>query len=85
MNFLDTERLIDEVKKRKAIWDNSTEDYKNKKLKNEQWFEICNVFHNDFGNKTEKEKIVIGNTLNKLLSASLLLLFVVYISNWNLS
>jgi hypothetical protein len=33
MDDLDTERFIDEVKKRKAIWDSSSEEYKNINLK----------------------------------------------------
>jgi hypothetical protein len=42
--WLGTERFIDEVKKRKAIFDSSLEEYKNINPKKSQWIEVCTVF-----------------------------------------
>jgi hypothetical protein len=45
MDDLDTERFIDEVKKRKAIWDSSLEEHKNRNPKKRQWIEVCTLFY----------------------------------------
>lgn len=48
MDDLDTEQFIEEVKKRTAIWDSSSDDYKNRDLKKNQWAEVCMVLYPDF-------------------------------------
>uniref|UniRef100_A0A1Q3EVY2 Putative alcohol dehydrogenase transcription factor myb/sant-like protein n=1 Tax=Culex tarsalis TaxID=7177 RepID=A0A1Q3EVY2_CULTA len=48
MEDLDTEQFIEEVRKRTAIWDSSSDDYKNRDLKKNQWAEVCMVLYPDF-------------------------------------
>lgn len=48
MDDLDTEQFIEEVRKRTAIWDSSSDDYKNRDLKKNQWAEVCMVLYPDF-------------------------------------
>jgi hypothetical protein len=78
MNDLDTERFIDEVKKRKAIWDTSSEGYKNINLKKSQWMEVCVVFYPDFEGLDAKEKANIGKF-------KLLLLFIIDVTHYYLA
>jgi hypothetical protein len=33
------------VKKRKVIWDSSSEEYKNRNPRKSQWIEVCTVFY----------------------------------------
>lgn len=40
----DTELFIDEVEKRRAIWDFESEDYKNRVLKRSAWVELVDLF-----------------------------------------
>jgi hypothetical protein len=44
MDDLDTERFIDEVKKRKEILFSSSEEYKNRNPNKSQWIEILLYF-----------------------------------------
>lgn len=52
-----TEILIDAVKERKALWDTSSEDYKDTNLKKKQWFEICGLLYPNFDKMDMKDKI----------------------------
>lgn len=54
----DTELFIDEVQKRKCIWDMESEDYKNRVLKRSAWQEIVDVFAKEEDNM--EEKTVLG-------------------------
>lgn len=56
MEEKNTELLIDEVKKREAIWNTSSETYKNRILKKNQWSELCSMFSTNFEDQTPKEK-----------------------------
>ncbi|XP_071043110.1 uncharacterized protein [Parasteatoda tepidariorum] len=64
----DTELFIDEVEKRRCIWDTECPDYKNRVLKKSAWQEIVDVFAEK--NMTKEEKTLLdiffsGNTLQK--------------------
>ncbi|KAG8326032.1 hypothetical protein J6590_051363 [Homalodisca vitripennis] len=41
MEGINTELLMDEVKKREAIWNSSSETYKDRVLKKNQWSQLC--------------------------------------------
>jgi hypothetical protein len=56
MEGLNTEMFIDEVKKREAIWNSSSETYKDRILKKNQWSELCSLFCPNFDEQTPKEK-----------------------------
>ena len=60
MDDLDVERLIDEVRKKKSIWDTSTEEYKNRNVKKIEWNELCTVFYPNFDELGAKERANIG-------------------------
>ncbi|KAG8304569.1 hypothetical protein J6590_090759 [Homalodisca vitripennis] len=56
MEGINTELLIDEVKKREAIWNSSSETYKDRVLKKNQWSQLCSIFCSNFEDQTPKEK-----------------------------
>jgi hypothetical protein len=56
MEDFNTEMFIDEVKKREAIWNSSSETYKDRILKKNQWSELCSLFCPSFDDQTPKEK-----------------------------
>lgn len=53
------EDLIEEVKKRPALWDNSLPESKNRSIKYRAWGDICSALLEHFSQKTilEKENI----------------------------
>lgn len=54
----DTELFIDEVEKRRCIWDMECEEYKNRALKKSAWQEIVEIFSEQ--NSTTEMKIALG-------------------------
>lgn len=54
----DTELFIDEVEKRRCIWDMECPDYKNRDLKKSAWQEIVDVFAEE--NMTKEQKTLVG-------------------------
>ncbi|GJQ85140.1 hypothetical protein Trydic_g9084 [Trypoxylus dichotomus] len=57
---LDTEALINEVKKYPILWNSSLFVYKDHNKKMEVWMNICKTFDKDFELKSEQEKQIIG-------------------------
>ncbi|KAG8240624.1 hypothetical protein J6590_105149 [Homalodisca vitripennis] len=59
----DTELFIDEVEKRRAIWDFESEDYKNRVLKRSAWVELVDLFFEK--DATVEQKKIYGASLRK--------------------
>ncbi|VVC36904.1 BESS motif,MADF domain [Cinara cedri] len=59
----DAEKLIQEVKCRKAIWDMSSDEYSDQDLKRRQWEEITNIMCEK--NLSENEKNIFGKSLQR--------------------
>ncbi|KAG8264264.1 hypothetical protein J6590_014551 [Homalodisca vitripennis] len=59
----DTELFIDEVEKRRAIWDFESEDYKNRVLKRLAWVELVDLFFEK--DATVEQKKIYGASLQK--------------------
>jgi hypothetical protein len=57
---VDTELLIEAVKKFKEIWDMKCELYRDKNVKRAAWMKICEIFESSFEEKSPKEKEEIG-------------------------
>lgn len=55
----DVELFIDEVEKRKCIWDMECADYKNRALKKSAWQELVDMFAGE--NSTLEQKTALGN------------------------
>lgn len=66
MDDLDTEQFIEEVKKRTAIWDSSSDDYKNRDLKKNQWAEVCMVLYPDFLGLDANDRLRTGTWTDPL-------------------
>ncbi|XP_045762051.1 uncharacterized protein LOC123865210 [Maniola jurtina] len=52
----DTDMFIEEIRNLPCIWDQRTEEYSNRILKNKAWETLCMKFYEDFDNKETKEK-----------------------------
>ncbi|XP_064101828.1 uncharacterized protein LOC135212388 [Macrobrachium nipponense] len=59
-DYLDIELLIGEVERRPVLWDNSSEDYKDKDKKAQAWAEVCQVLIEGYEERDATEKINIG-------------------------
>ncbi|KAG8325233.1 hypothetical protein J6590_073030 [Homalodisca vitripennis] len=57
----DTESFIDEIEKRRALWDLESPDYKNRVLKRSAWEEVVDIFSKT--ESTVEEKKQLGNAL----------------------
>ncbi|KAG8284682.1 hypothetical protein J6590_097724 [Homalodisca vitripennis] len=57
MEGINTELLIVEVKKREAIWNSSSETYKDRVLKKNQWSQLCSIFCSNFEAQTPKKTL----------------------------
>lgn len=57
----DTELFIDEVQKRRCIWDMESSEYKNRALKKSAWQELVDIFSGD--NSTLEQKKLLGNNI----------------------
>jgi hypothetical protein len=53
---LDVELFVEEMKKYPEIWDINCEQYRDKNKKGAAWIHVCEVFHNNFKEKTDEEK-----------------------------
>lgn len=56
--LFDTELFIDEVQKRRCIWDMESIDYKNRALKKSAWQELVDIFSGD--SSTSEQKKLLG-------------------------
>ncbi|KAG8313244.1 hypothetical protein J6590_006804 [Homalodisca vitripennis] len=56
----DTERFIDEIEKRRALWDLESPDYKNRVLKRSAWEEVVDIFSKTESTVEEKKQLVVG-------------------------
>ncbi|KAF9413738.1 hypothetical protein HW555_008184 [Spodoptera exigua] len=56
MEPFDTDRFITEINNRPATWNALLPEYSNKVLKRNAWDELCQIFYNNFNEKTSKEK-----------------------------
>lgn len=56
-NNLDTEKFIEEIRKRPAIWDYSTEEYADRDLRQKCWDDIVHVFGEEHLDATEKREL----------------------------
>ncbi|KAG8289300.1 hypothetical protein J6590_107336 [Homalodisca vitripennis] len=59
----DTDRFIDEIEKRRALWDLESPDYKNRVLKRSAWEEVVDIFSKT--ESTVEEKKQLGIVLQK--------------------
>jgi hypothetical protein len=57
---LEVELFIEGIKKYSEIWDITCEQYRDKSKKRAAWINVCNIFHNNFKEKTDEEKNNIG-------------------------
>lgn len=57
---IDTELLIEEVRRHPELWDVGSEDYKNKNKKTAAWIEVCSTLIPDFETKEEAIKNALG-------------------------
>ncbi|XP_046685277.1 uncharacterized protein LOC124371010 [Homalodisca vitripennis] len=55
----DTERFIDEIEKRRALWDLESPDYKNRGLKRSAWEEVVDIFSKTESTVEEKKQLVL--------------------------
>ncbi|KAG8285350.1 hypothetical protein J6590_081889 [Homalodisca vitripennis] len=53
----DTERFIDEIEKRRALWDLESPDYKNRVLKRSAWEEVVDIFSKTESTVEEKKQL----------------------------
>lgn len=60
MEPFDTDRFITEINNRPATWNSLLPEYSNKVLKRNAWDELCQIFYNNFNEKTSKEKNLAG-------------------------
>jgi len=60
---VDTGIFIEEVKKRRDIWDTKSKNYHSRPAKKAVWEELCASFDKDFEFKTQTEKDLISNKL----------------------
>lgn len=60
MEEIDVELFIDEVKKRPALWDSTSDLYKNRQLKRDGWKEICEIFVSSLTEQPESKQREIG-------------------------
>lgn len=59
MESFDTERFMDKIKKKKAIWYSSSEEYTNRNVIKNQWIEACTTFNPEFEGLDAKFKLLI--------------------------
>ncbi|XP_054268900.1 uncharacterized protein LOC128990527 [Macrosteles quadrilineatus] len=59
MNNVDPELFIAEIKKRPALWDQTFDSYKDKSVRQNQWYEMCSLFCMDFEERTPAEQDVV--------------------------
>lgn len=57
---IDTELLIEEVRRHPELWDVGSEEYKNKNKKTTAWIEVCGTLIADFETKEESIKNILG-------------------------
>lgn len=57
---VDTERVIVEVQCRPAIWDHSSELYKDRDAKSKAWLDICKILFENFDDWSVAEKNIQG-------------------------
>ncbi|KAG8246352.1 hypothetical protein J6590_086744 [Homalodisca vitripennis] len=56
----DTERFIDEIEKRRALWDLESPDYKNRVLKRSAWEEVVDIFSKTESTVEEKKQLAFA-------------------------
>lgn len=66
MTNFDTERVIVEVQCRPAIWDQSSEIFKDRDAKSKAWLDICTVLFQNFDDWSAAEKNIQGKYLHSL-------------------
>ncbi|XP_058451954.1 uncharacterized protein LOC131430769 [Malaya genurostris] len=57
MQNIDTEKFIDEVRMRRALWDRTSEEYRDKTLRFLHWEDLCTVMIPEFGGMTPSDKL----------------------------
>lgn len=57
---MDIEQFIEEVGKRPALWDSSSNLYKDRVLKRDGWREVCQIIYPKFEEVDEKEQEQVG-------------------------
>lgn len=58
-NF-ETDKFIEEIKSRPAVWNSEHPDYANKRLKIKAWEELCRAIFPDFDTKGAKDQLLMG-------------------------
>lgn len=60
----DTDMFIEEIRNSPCLWDQRTEEYSNRILKNKAWENLCKKFYEDFDSKETREKNKCGKFIN---------------------
>ncbi|XP_028136291.1 uncharacterized protein LOC114331031 [Diabrotica virgifera virgifera] len=63
MDNLDLELFIGEIEKRPSLWDSSSDDYKNRQLKGNDWKEVCENIIDNFNEKDDLEQQAISKAV----------------------
>ncbi|XP_018564067.1 uncharacterized protein LOC108905601 [Anoplophora glabripennis] len=63
MQMIAVEQFIEAVKRRPALWDSHSEDYKDRVMKKDGWLEVCQIMCPKFADKTEQERAQIGRDI----------------------
>lgn len=60
LDELDVELFIEEIRKLPAIWNAASEEYRDKCKKRAAWVNLCEIVCENFNDKPDQEKNVIG-------------------------